>query len=109
MAHHAQPTARLEVLDGGAGAAIAGGVVAWAALAAGMGPLAADRAGRALESAVAASPGPVTITTSIRDDGAFVELTGIGRPQALVDGMGAVEDGDGRIRLLLRAPQLRGM
>jgi hypothetical protein len=109
MAHEAEPTARLEVLDGAAGAAIAGAVVAWAALAAGMGPLAADRAGRALESAVAGSAGPVTLTASIGAGGAVVELMGIGQPASLVEGMGAVESEDGRIQLLLRTPQLRGM
>jgi hypothetical protein len=97
------------MLDGAAGAAIAGGVAAWAALAAGMGPLAADRAGRALEAAVAASPGPVVMTAAIGDDGAVVELTGIGRPATLMDGMGAVAGEDGRIRLFLRTPRLRGM
>jgi hypothetical protein len=109
MAHEAEPTARLEVLEGAAGAAIAGGVAAWAALAVGMGPLAADRAGRALEAAVAAAPGPVTMTASIEDDGAVVELSGIGHPGALLDGMGAVAADDGRIRVLLRPPRLRGV
>jgi hypothetical protein len=109
MAHEAEPTARLEVLDGAAGAAVAGVVGAWAALAAGMGPLAADRAGRALESAVAASPGPVTMTATIGDDGAVVELTGIGQPAALVERLGAVACDDGRIRVLLRPPRLRGV
>ena len=109
MAHDAQRTARLEVLDGAAGAAVAGGVAAWAALAVGMGPLAADRAGRALEAAVAASAGPVTMSTTIRDDRAVVELTGIGQPASLVDAMGAVEGADGCIQIVLRAPQLRRM
>jgi len=41
----------LEIFDGQHGAAIARGVAAWAALACGLGPLAADRTGRAVQAA----------------------------------------------------------
>jgi hypothetical protein len=98
------------VLEGARGAAVAGGVAAWAALAAGMGPLAADRAGRALESAVAAAPGPVIMTASIGTGDALLELLGAGRPSAaLLDGLGAATADEGRIQIHLRPPPLRGL
>jgi hypothetical protein len=108
-----QPTATLEILDPERGAAVARGVAAWAALTAGMGPLAADRAGRAVQAAVRAAGGPVTVTAEIEHGAATLQLTRPGGwpPEAasrIADlGAGAV-CGD-TLRLHIAPPPLRAV
>ncbi len=106
-----QPTARLEILDPDRGAAVARGLAAWAALAGGLGPLAADRAGRAVQAAVAAAGSPVTVTATVEQDGATVELLRPGGwpPAAakMMDDLGASAVSDDALRLRLAPPTLR--
>lgn len=108
-----QPTARLEILDPDRGAAVARGVAAWAALACGLGPLAADRTGRAVQAAVAAAGGRVTVTATVAGRCATVDLHRAGgwppAAAALVDSLGANAVSDEALRLLLAPPSLRSV
>lgn len=108
-----EPTARLEILDTDRGAAVARGLAAWAALACGLGPLAADRTGRAVQAAVAAAGGPVTVTATVDQNAATVELYRPGgwpsAAAALVGGVGASTVSGDALRLRLAPPRLRSV
>jgi hypothetical protein len=108
-----KPTATLEVLDPERGAGVVRGVVAWAALAAGLGPLAADRAGRTLQAALAAAGGPVSVIVKVENGAATVELQRLGGwpPEiaALVADVGASAVSGDALRVRLAPPPLRSV
>ena len=108
-----QPTATLVILDPEQGSAVARGVTAWAALAAGMGPLAADRAGRAVQAAVAAAGAPVTVTAQVEEGTATIDLQRPGgwppEAAAQVDRVGASAVSREALRLRIAPPPLRAV
>lgn len=70
-----KPTVQLEILDEHAGAVVSGHVCEAVAVKVGLGPLAADRLGTAIERAVRAAGCPIYLAASVEGSDAVIAIT----------------------------------